>query len=56
MKFTKFPVDIAKVLSKSCPNKYFKNAAKTQVDKINSHKEIVFPDVDAVDNLPEIED
>lgn len=56
MKFTKFPVDIAKVLSKSCPNKYFKNAAKTQVDKINSGKEIVFPDVDAVDNLPEIED
>lgn len=56
MKFIKFPVDIAKVLSKSCPNNYFKNAAKNQIDKINSNKEVVFPDVEAVDNLPEIED
>lgn len=55
LKFIKMPVCMAKVLSTSCPNQYYKNAAKTQIEKINTQKEIVLPDSGAIENLPSVE-
>lgn len=55
LKFVKFPVCMLKVLSTSCPNVYYKNAAKTQIEKLNSQKELVLPDAGAVDSLKEVE-
>lgn len=55
-KFVKFPVCVAEVLSENCPNEYFKNAFKTQLQKIKTQKEIVIPDYEAVEALEEIEE
>lgn len=55
-KFVRFPVCIAQVLSEFCPNSYFKSAAKAQIEKIKTQKEIVIPDYDTVQSLDAVEE